>query len=340
MRSGAFHMKSAKKWMSVLLGTLLAFVLAVQAFAATAVTDTHIRPSMHGALHVEGGKLADAKNEPVQLKGVSMHGLAWYPYYVNTQAFQDIQNLFDADLVRLPVYTVEYGGYCSGGNKEDLQDLVRGGIRAASNADMYVIVDWHVLSDRDPNVYVKEAVDFFDTLSKEFSSQNNVIYEICNEPNSGTDWASIKRYAETVIPVIRKNAPNALILVGTPNWSQYIDEAQKDPITGYDNIMYTMHFYAATHKDDMRQRLENACAAGLPVFISEFSISEASGSGYLDTAEGEKWMELINRYGLSYVGWSFCNKNESSALLRQDCTGLMNFTAADLSPAGQWLAAH
>lgn len=69
---------------------------------------------------------------------------------------------------------------------------------------MYVIVDWHILSDGNPNSHKKEAKAFFKEMSKELKGYNNVIYEICNEPNNGTSWKEIKSYAKSVISTIRE----------------------------------------------------------------------------------------------------------------------------------------
>ncbi|MDO4488798.1 MAG: glycoside hydrolase family 5 protein [Eubacteriales bacterium] len=325
-------MRGFKKLLLVTLACIGIFALSIPAYAQ----NKSVRPSVNGALHVEGTLIKDKNNQMVQLKGVSTHGLAWFPQYVNEISFKDMRTLFDADLIRLALYTEEYGGYCSGGNQTELMNLIRKGIKAATDSDMYVIVDWHILSDCDPMRHKDEAIRFFDTVSREYKDAENIIYEICNEPNGGTGWAQIKGYAEAVIPVIRKNDPDAIILIGTPNWSQYVDEAAANPVRGYDNLMYTLHFYAGTHKDDLRKRLENTLKSGLPVFISEFSICDASGNGALDYYEAAKWMELINRNQISFVTWNLSNKNESSALIKPECGKTGYFTENDLSPAGRW----
>ena len=237
--------------------------------SASSITGSPTSPgaSAGGALHVAGNQLVDQHGAAIQLRGVSTHGLAWYPGYVNDACFSQLRNNWNANLVRLAMYTEEYGGYCSGGNQDDLRNLVKEGVRLATSNDLYVIVDWHILSDNDPNRHVEEAKAFFNDISATFSDNTNVLYEICNEPNGGTSWEDIKRYANQVIPVIRAHDPDAVVIVGTPTWSQEIDKAAASPL-GYDNLMYTLHFYAATHKDDLRDRMVNGVRSGLPVFVS------------------------------------------------------------------------
>lgn len=118
-------------------------------------------PSVNGALHVEGTQLTDKDGNPVQLRGISTHGLSWFPGYVNRDCFHQLRNEWKANVVRLAMYTAEYGGYCTDGDKAFLKQLVMDGIDHAKSADMYVIVDWHILSDSDPNMYVDEAKAFF-----------------------------------------------------------------------------------------------------------------------------------------------------------------------------------
>ena len=133
------------------------------------------------------------------------------------------------DVVRLAMYTAEGGGYCTDGNKDALKALVREGVEYATDCGLYVIIDWHILSDGNPNTYLDQAKEFFREMSGEYAEYENVLYEICNEPNGGVSWNDIKAYAEQVIPVIREQDADGVILVGTPNWSQYVDEAAQIP---------------------------------------------------------------------------------------------------------------
>ncbi len=294
-------------------------------------------PSVAGALHVEGTQLTDSHGNPIQLKGISTHGIAWFPGYINTECFRQLRQEWNANVIRLAMYTAEENGNCSGGNQEEQRQLVKDGVRYATENDMYVIIDWHILSDCNPNTHIEEAKAFFGEMSAEFADCDNVLYEICNEPNGGTDWQEIKSYAEEVIPVIRENVPGSVILVGTPNWSQYLDRAVADPIEGYDNLMYVLHFYAATHKQELRNTMVSAVEAGLPVFVTEYGICDASGNGALDIGQADLWVSTMNEYGISYVAWNLSNKNESSAILLPDCQKTSGFTEADLTESGKWL---
>ena len=290
----------------------------------------------HGALHVENGKLTDENGNTVQLYGMSTHGIAWFPQYINYDSFRTLRDDWNTNCIRLAMYTAEYGGYCAGGDKEQLKQLVRDGVSYATELGMYVIVDWHILSDYDPNQNKDEAIAFFREMAEVFADNDNVLYEICNEPNGGTSWDSIKSYAEEVIPVIRAQKPNAVILVGTPTWSQEIDKAAASPLDD-SNVMYTLHFYAGTHKDDLRNRLETCVQNGLPVFVSEFGMCDASGNGANDFVSTTKWLDLLNKYQISFCCWNLANKDESSSVFKASSTALSDWTDDDFNESGRWI---
>lgn len=304
---------------------------------AEAKTTTYYDASA-GRLHVKGTKLVDKKGHEVQLRGVSTHGLSWYPQYVNDKCFAQLHDKWGANVVRLAMYTEEYNGYCSGDakNRSDLKKLIKKGVRLAKKHKMYVIVDWHILSGGNPNSHKKEAKAFFREMSREFKGYNNVIYEICNEPNNGTSWKEIKSYARSVISTIRKNDKKAVIVVGTPTWSQDVDQAAADPIKG-DNIMYALHFYAATHKADLRNKMTAAINKGLPVFVTEYGICDASGNGAIDKKEADRWVQTMDEYGVSYIAWNLSNKQESSSIIKSSCSKVSGFKKSELSDEGKWL---
>lgn len=304
---------------------------------AEAKTTTYYDASA-GRLHVKGTKLVDKKGHEVQLRGVSTHGLSWYPQYVNDKCFAQLHDKWGANVVRLAMYTEEYNGYCSGDakNRSDLKKLIKKGVRLAKKHKMYVIVDWHILSDGNPNSHKKEAKAFFREMSREFKGYNNVIYEICNEPNNGTSWKEIKSYARSVISTIRKNDKKAVIVVGTPTWSQDVDQAAAAPMKG-ENLMYALHFYAATHKADLRNKMTAAINKGLPVFVTEYGICDASGNGAIDKEEANRWVQTMDEYGVSYIAWNLSNKQESSSIIKSSCPKVSGFKKSELSDEGRWL---
>lgn len=294
-------------------------------------------------LHVDGTLLKDCEGNTVQLRGISTHGLGWYPEYINRECFHQFVDEFHCNVIRLAMYTAEDAGYCTRRDQAEQKALIRRGVEYAEECGIYVIIDWHILSDNNPAQNESDAITFFQEMSAEYKDKTHVIYEICNEPNGDVSWQEVKAYAERVISVIRENDKDAVIIVGTPEWSQRVDQACKDPIHD-DNIMYTLHFYAGTHKAELRKRMTEAVGNGFPVFVSEYGICDASGNGALNLTEAQRWIDEMDRLKISYLAWNLSNKKESSAFLRPECKKTYGFTQEDLTESGLWvknmLSAH
>ncbi len=291
-------------------------------------------------LHVDGTLLTDGEGNAIRLQGISTHGLGVFPEYVSEESFRSLRDEFGANVMRLAMYTQAENGYCEtdDAGKQAQETLIDQGVQACRALGMYVIIDWHILSDGNPLTHADEAEEFFSRMSERYGDVPNVIFEICNEPN-GSSWEQeIMPYADRIIPVIREHAPKSLILVGTDNWSQYVDEPAADPLK-YDNLMYCLHFYAATHKEDLRNKLTAALDQGTPVFISECSICDADGNGSVDYDSAEAWKQLITERGLSYIEWNLSNKNEASAMVLPSCAKLSGWTVDELSETALWYRA-
>ena len=286
----------------------------------------------HGALHVSGTDLKDCHGAKFRLKGVSTHGIAWFPQYVNKDAFQTLRDNYGINTIRLAMYTNKSEGY-----GPDAVNKVREGVKYATELGMYVIIDWHILNDGNPNQHKSEAKKFFTKMSKKYGGQKNVIYEICNEPNGNVTWnKQIKPYAKTIVKTIRKHSKNAVIGIGTPTWSQDVDVVAQSPLKGK-NLMYALHFYAGTHKEWNQEKLKTAHKKGLPVMVTEFSICDASGNGSIDYDQSDAWFDLINDKNLSYAAWNISNKAETSSLFDSSCTKTSGFTDDDLSDSGRYI---
>lgn len=270
--------------------------------------------SENGRLQVIGTRLCNQDGEEIVLHGISTAGIAWFPQLATAEYMRTLRDEWQTDVFRIAMYSFE-------GNDSYLRNpswnlsKVCSLIDAAIELDQYVIVDWHILADGNPQTNQTQAIQFFTDVASRYPDCPNILYEICNEPNGGVSWSgNIKPYAQQVIPVIRSYSPNAVIIVGTPTWSQDVDAAAADPLD-FDNLMYALHFYAGTHKEWLRSKAEAAMNKGLALFVTEWGTTDASGNGTVDKASSLLWLDFLDKYHISWCNWSLCNKAESSALL-------------------------
>ena len=291
--------------------------------------------------------MVDQNGVPTQLRGASTHGMHWFPQYVNQNAFQTLRDDWGINMVRLVCYPRDGGsvGYLTGGDstKQQLDTLIQNGVDYATKLGMYALVDWHVHA-YNPNEYLKEAKIFFTKYATMYKDHDNVLYEICNEP-TGTNWYSgngkdLYTYCSEVIKTIRDIDPDAIIICGTNTWSQDVDQVAAKPMKalGYENIMYTFHFYSATHKENLMEKVRLATKDGTPIFVTEFGICSADGNGSYDPESADRWIALLDELNISFACWSYSNCNEKSAYFKSSCSNAGgDWTADDLTTTGKWL---
>jgi endoglucanase len=269
----------------------------------------------YGQLQVKGSQLCDQQGKPVILRGISLGWHNIWPRFYNKKAVQTLKQDWNCTVVRAAMGVMIEDNYLE--NPEFAMQCMTNVIDAAIKQNVYVIIDWHSHITK-----TQEAKEFFGKMAQKYGKYPHVIYEIYNEPVEDS-WASLKKYATEVIGEIRKYDPDNIVLVGCPHWDQDIHLVADSPLQGFSNIMYTVHFYAATHGDYLRERTEASVKKGIPVFISESGVTEASGDGKIDAESEEKWVEMCERLGISWVCWSLSDKNESSSMLlpRATATG-------------------
>jgi uncharacterized repeat protein (TIGR02543 family) len=284
----------------------------------------------NGRLSVSGTNLVNENGDPVQLRGMSSHGPQWFSYCYNYDAMEAMVNDWGVDIFRLAMY-VEEDGYVL--DPEFWKSWIDDMVNLTGQFGVYSLIDWHVHDPGDPWADIDEARDFWDHMSRTHAGKEHVLYEICNEPN-GVDWARVKSYAEDIIPIIRANDPNAVIIVGTPNWSQDVDIASQNPLT-YSNIMYALHFYSGTHGQSLRQKAETAMNNGAAIFVTEWGTSQANGDGGPYLTESDTWLSWMQTNNLSWCNWSYADKEEvSAALVFGSCLG---GTWNNTSPSGTYV---
>jgi len=321
-------------------GTTAAGTTAAGTTAAGAPAGSPV--AVNGRLSVCGVNLCNEAGAPVQLRGMSSHGLQFFPDCLNRDSLDALRNDWRADFIRISMY-VQEGGFET--DPAGFTAKVNDAVEIATGLGLYAIIDFHILTPGDPTFNLDRAKAFFADVSAEHADQQNVIYEIVNEPN-GVGWDAIKAYADQVIPVIRADSPDSVVLVGTRGFSSLgltdgSDETEiiDDPVA-FDNVMYTFHFYAASHRED-RQAAVARAARSLPLFVSEFGTQTFTGDGANDLRNATTWLDLLKSRKISYAMWSFSDGNESnSAFQPGTCQGTQYAGTDVLTESGTFIRAR
>ena len=303
----------------------------------------------HGKLHVCGTRLCNQAGQAVQLRGISTHGLQWYGWNqrcLDASAMDSLAGSWNADIVRIALY-VQEGGYET--NPAGFRAMVDTLVDEAGKRGLYALIDWHILNPGDPTYKLDRAKEFFRIMAGKHGGKPHVLFEIANEPN-GVGWPTVRSYAEQILDIIRhEKGSEAVTIVGTPDWSSFgmsgghsADEIVNNPPrdsstqTAYTNIMYTFHFYAASHTASYRDFVSKY-ADIVPIFATEWGTPTYSGDGYVDESSTQAWLTLMREKKISWCFWNWSDNGQSTALFKAGTcnAGNTQWTGPALQRSGQ-----
>lgn len=296
-------------------------------FFVCITTVTNSQPvQTNGVLSVKGTQLINEKGEAIVLRGVSFGWHNLWPRFYTAQTVDWLINDWNCTVIRAAMGIELEDAYQT--KPEFAKKTIKTVIDAAIERDVYVIVDWH-----SHGLNETIALEYFKEIAKTYGKYPHIIYEIFNEPDYET-WKDVKTYSEKLIKEIRKYDPDNIILVGCPHWGQDVHIVADSPIEGVNNIMYTLHYYAATHSDSLRKRGDYALSKNIPLFISECAGMEANGDGNLNMNEWQKWIDWTEDNKISWVVWSIADKNETCSMLKPKASSTGNWPIEHLKESG------
>jgi endoglucanase len=263
----------------------------------------------HGALSVSGGQIVDAHGEPVTLRGMSLFWSQWAPRYYSAETVAWLAQDWQVDVVRAAI--------AAEGNDSARQHFEREFAKASAVIDaavangLYVVVDWHA-----HRAHPDEAERFLTAIAAKYGHLPNLVYEDWNEPlRDGVEWSrDVKPYHERILGAVRAIDPDNLMIAGSPSWSQDVDAAAQDPLP-FANLAYTLHYYAGTHRQELRDKGDAARAKASP--CSSPSSAWSMRRRRPDRARGKRTLVGVGRsHRIGWMAWSIGDRDESSAALR------------------------
>ena len=195
----------------------------------------------------------------------------WYPRVIRLAVYPSQESDFHSPFTFTP------------GSDTYYNTLLRPVIDYCKTKDLYVIIDWHFVGD---NTYdrVTETSTFWAYMAPRFANDSHVLFELFQEPGNITGssdadkWLTCRNDMQTWINIVRTYAPNNLILVSGPSWSQIIGPAATYPLTG-DNIVMVSHIYPGHWLGGSQSWYTgqvNTCLTRYPVFMSEWGFRASS----------------------------------------------------------------
>jgi len=316
------------------LKLMLIISLMISVFILASCSNNNSFIEKHGMLAVRGNKLVNQHGNPPMLAGPSFFwstsGWGGSEYY-NENVVTYFKKEWNASVVRAAIGVNSPGGYVD--NPKENIARAEALIDAAIEHGLYVILDWHT---HDAETKPELAKEFFTYFATKYGKHPNLIYEIYNEPLDTTEWETeIKPYSQNIIKVIRAIDPDNLIIIGSQSWSQDVDKTAKSPISGHENILYSLHFYAGTHGEGLRVKATQAIEQGLALIITEWGSVNSNGDGDINHENTEAWVNFMRRNQLSQLSWAVNDKPESTSIFRPDTPPDTRITDKDLTPSGK-----
>ena len=282
----------------------------------------------YGQLSVSGNKILDTNGNAIQLRGMSFFWSQWIGKYYTPETVKWLKDDWQCTVVRAAM-AVDHDGYLA--NPEVEKAKVMAVVDAAIAEGIYVIIDWH---DHEAEKHLEASKTFFAEMAEKYGSYPNIIYETYNEPLDVAWHTVLKPYHEKVITEIRKYDSNNIVVCGTRNWSQNVNDVIGNKIDD-ENVAYTLHYYAATHKQSLRDIATLALNNDIAIFVTEYGTTEASGDDSINVEEANLWWAFLDEHKISHCNWSIADKEELAAALKPGSSATGGWTTSDLTTSGK-----
>lgn len=273
------------------------------------------------ALSVKGNVFIDSNNQIIRLTGVSFSD----PDKLEKEGHWDFNYFREAkkwgcNVVRFPVhpYTWRYRG------AEAYMKLLDKGVKWATEAGLYVIIDWHSIGNLPEDKYPhfnyatnwNEMVKFWTMIAERYKDNTTVAcYELFNEPTDQgrpLNWECWRPLMEKLIDEIRRTDAQKICLVAGMDWAYRLNEVIDNPVDR-SNVAYVTHPYPQKRKQPWEGKWEadwGKVAAHYPIVATELGFVGAGERGEHnpvvgDETYGEAIINYFDKKGISYTIWCF-----------------------------------
>jgi endoglucanase len=280
----------------------------------------------HGRLSVKETHIVDEHGKIVVLQGVCYGWTNWWPRFYNKQSVKWLAEDWKCSIVRAAMGVGMGNSYLD--KPEWSKKLLETVVDGAIENNIYVIIDWHAY-----DLHLEEAKVFFKEMATKYGKYPHVIYDIYNEPVNVT-WSDVKAYSVEAIKTIRAIDPDNLIIVGCPHWDQDVHLVADNPIQGYSNILYSLHFYADTHREFLRKRGDYAISKGIPLIVTESAGTSATCDKPVNDKEWLIWIDWMKKNQISWITYAVADAKETCSMLKPSADSTGGWKESDMQELG------
>src|SRR5215212_995158 len=264
-------------------------------------------------LTVSGRFIRDPQGNNVVLRGVSLTDVSVADARPRNarqliDMVTDDTNSWYARVVRLPVYPNAIDGQPGWIANPDsyFNTHLDPAVQECIARQIYCIIDWHYISDYTSSTIDTTTRAFWSYIAPKYANTPNVIFELYNEPINPDNWSTWKGTAQPWVNLIRSFAPNNLILVGGPRWSQNVSSAASDPFTG-SNLVYVAHIYPEHGGQSTWDSWFGNAANSVSFFITEWGWQQGGATPTNGTLSGYgvPFSTYLESKGVSWTAWVF-----------------------------------
>lgn len=260
-------------------------------------------------LKVEANRIVKGA-EPVTLRGVSLCSLEWHKPLDQIETVTQSPDKWNVNVLRLPVQVKEWDRV---GEAAYIRDRLDPAVKICTKNKVYCIIDWHQIGAWNDPTIVNKMKTFWKAVAPRYAANTNILYEVFNEPTEPTtstreNWLAWRRAAQPWVDDIRRAAPNTLILVGSPHWSQMPSFAVQDPFRGA-NLAYVMHLYP-NWSHDQWDKLMGDASKTVPIFVTEWGWSAQKKAWWGISGTEENYGAPLRKYmderpAINWTAWSY-----------------------------------
>lgn len=262
-------------------------------------------------LGTEGNRFVTSDGKIAHLRGVSLCSLEWHNPLQQIEQVTSSPEKWAVNILRLPVQVKEWD---RAGAQAYLQTYLDPAVKMCRDKGIYCIIDWHEIAAWDDDKTQKKLEDFWKHVAPRYAAEKNIAYEIFNEPTEPKEktkenWMTWRAKAQMWVDTIRRDAPQTLLLVGSPHWSQMPAFAVDAPFAGR-NIGYVFHLYPNYDVKEWDGLFGDA-ADHIPLILTEWGWSSSKkAKGQVFYGDQKSFGEPLKSYleqrpQIGWTAWSY-----------------------------------